>query len=121
MKSIFFLSVVASVFTSQLAMAAECLKEDQSVSFTGKVSRETFPGRPNYESIDNGDEPETYWILTINKPYCILAESPEDGSLYEVAKSATRFQLAFEDASVYQTQKKLVEKKGYCNGKTFCW
>lgn len=43
---------------------ADCLKDGDTVSLTGKVWRETFPGRPNYESIENGDEPETVWVLS---------------------------------------------------------
>jgi hypothetical protein len=107
------------IFFSSVATADECLKDGDAVTFTGKVSRETFPGRPNYTSIDDGDEPETVWILTIGKPHCVSAESPEDGSMYEVAKSTTRFQLAFEDASVYKLQKSLVEKSAIVSGQLF--
>ena len=73
------------ILLSPTAALAECLKDGEKVAFTGKISRETFPGPPNYESIDDGDTPETYWILTINTPRCVVAESMEDGSLYEVA------------------------------------
>ncbi len=104
---------------SASAQAVECLKEAEDVSFTGKVSRETFPGPPNYESIDDGDTPETVWILTIDSPRCVVATSMEDGSPYEVSKSTTRFQLAFESSSVYQTQKSLVENEATVTGKLF--
>jgi hypothetical protein len=104
---------------SSVAAMAECLKDGENVSFTGKISRETFPGPPNYESIDNGDTPETFWILTITSPRCVVAESMENGSLYEVAKSTTRFQLAFEDSTVYKQQKKLVEKNATVTGQLF--
>lgn len=103
-----------SVFSS-----AECLKDGQDIKFTGTVSRETFPGPPNYESIDDGDTPETYWILTISTPQCITAESMESGALYEVAKSTTRFQLVFEDVSIYQSQKNLVENSAVVEGQLF--
>jgi len=118
-KTIVFGLFVLSMLTSQLAMTAECLQEGENVTFTGKISRETFPGRPNYESIDNGDEPETYWILTTDNPNCVEAKSPEDGSLYEVAKSTTRFQLAFEDPTTYKTHKKLVEQRATVTGQLY--
>jgi hypothetical protein len=35
------------------------------VSLRGKLIRHTFAGVPNYESIENGDYPETRWVLEI--------------------------------------------------------
>lgn len=43
-------------------------KKDVSSKLFGVVSRLDFPGRPNYQSIRDGDEPETYWILTLEQP-----------------------------------------------------
>jgi hypothetical protein len=42
-----------------------------SVSLSGKLVSETFPGPPNYESVAQGDQPETYWILLLEKPVCV--------------------------------------------------
>ncbi|GFO58405.1 hypothetical protein GMST_07300 [Geomonas silvestris] len=106
-------------FLASPVVSAECLKDGDSITLTGKISRETFPGPPNYESIDDGDEPETCWVLTIQQPRCVVAESMENGSLYEVAKSTTRFQLAFEDQSVYAKEKGLVESSAIVKGELF--
>ena len=113
-KIIILFAMFLSVFSS-----AECLKDGQDVTFTGTVSRETFPGPPNYESIDDGDTPETYWILTIRTPQCVTAEFMESDAPYEVAKSTKRFQLAFEDASIYKSQKNLVENGAIVEGQLF--
>lgn len=37
------------------------------VALRGKLIRYTFPGVPNYESIENGDYPETRWVLEISQ------------------------------------------------------
>jgi len=37
------------------------------VSLKGKILRHTFPGVPNYESLENGDAPETRWVLQISE------------------------------------------------------
>jgi hypothetical protein len=37
------------------------------VTLQGKLIRHTFPGVPNYESIEDGDYPETRWVLEIPK------------------------------------------------------
>ena len=35
------------------------------ITLRGKLIRHTFPGVPNYESIKDGDYPETRWVLVI--------------------------------------------------------
>ena len=37
------------------------------VTLRGKLIRHTFPGVPNYESIEDGDAPETRWVLIISE------------------------------------------------------
>jgi len=37
------------------------------VKLKGKIIRHTFPGVPNYESIEDGDAPETRWVLVISE------------------------------------------------------
>ena len=70
----------------------DCVKDGDTVSLVGKVRRETFPGRPNYESIENGDEPETVWVLTLDHPRCVLGVSMATGKSYRIGRIA-RFQL----------------------------
>ena len=48
------------------------LDEDSSsscpfVALRGMISQYTFPGPPNFESIENGDWPETRWVFEIPK------------------------------------------------------
>lgn len=37
------------------------------ITLRGKLIRHTFPGVPNYESIEGGDYPETRWVLVISE------------------------------------------------------
>jgi hypothetical protein len=41
--------------------------QETPIRIAGVVSLEVFPGRPNYESIKNGDEAEKVWVLTTAK------------------------------------------------------
>ncbi|HEV7715064.1 MAG TPA: hypothetical protein VGO53_05695, partial [Steroidobacteraceae bacterium] len=61
--------------TFPLARATACAVENDEILVTGALSRETFAGPPNYESVDKGDKAETYWILTLREPVvlCTLA------------------------------------------------
>jgi hypothetical protein len=61
------------------ASAQECLSYDVAgVQLTGTISRKTFPGPPNYESIRRGDKPETYWILHLARPICTTANADDE-------------------------------------------
>jgi hypothetical protein len=61
------------------ASAQDCLSyETDGISLTGTISKKTFPGPPNYESIKKGDKPETYWVLHLEKPICTTASGDSD-------------------------------------------
>jgi hypothetical protein len=73
----------------------ECLIDGDKVTLTGTPSLEVFPGRPEYQSIEEGDEEWKYWILTTNKKYtCGYTLSYESGELYRKEGNYSRFQLA---------------------------
>jgi hypothetical protein len=55
---------------------------------TGTISRKTFPGPPNYESVKRGDKPETYWVLHLARPICTQA-----GADNEAESNVTDLQL----------------------------
>jgi hypothetical protein len=64
---------------TRAASQGDCLSyEPASVKLTGRVIRKVFPGRPNYESIKDGDEPEPAWILHLAKPICVKADGKEE-------------------------------------------
>ena len=105
--------------TAPASVCAACLADGQAVEFEGMISRETFPGPPNYQSIDDGDKPETVWILTIDSANCVVGESMEGGKQYEVAKATSRFQLVFSAGSDYERYKALVERRVKVVGQLF--
>jgi hypothetical protein len=43
---------------------------ERSVILTGRLERHVYPGLPNYESIQRGDEPETAYILVLDRAIC---------------------------------------------------
>lgn len=48
--------------------ASGCYEEGQQVTLSGTLERTVFPGPPNYESVESGDKPETYWTLNTKDP-----------------------------------------------------
>lgn len=88
------------------ASAQDCLSyETDGVSLIGTISKKTFPGPPNYESIKKGDKPETYWILHLAKPICMTASGDNDAEA-----NVTDLQLILTDSD-YAIYRKVLRQK----------
>lgn len=73
------LSVGASDHRRPEAPACYAYDRD-TLSLTGVVIRRVYPGRPNYESVEAGDAPDTVYVLRIPKAVCLEASSPNPRS-----------------------------------------
>lgn len=78
MKRMAIIAALVAVLTPGLA-EAQCMKyEPNKVSLYGVIVRETHPGPPNFSSIAEGDEPETIWVLKLEKALCVLTANDID-------------------------------------------
>lgn len=93
------------------------LYEGQITTLYGKVREEVFPGPPNYESINDGDEPQFYWILYVNEPIRLAGRSMEDESLYEKGSSCM-FQLCLKQ-KIYDKRLDILNKYVKVDGEIF--
>ncbi|MBI5492901.1 MAG: DUF4431 domain-containing protein [Deltaproteobacteria bacterium] len=99
-------------------MAEECLShEPTEVRLIGTIIRKTFPGPPNYESIEKGDEPETFWILKLKRPVCVKGR-PDDELNSETEKNIKNLHLVL-DNEMYARYKHLVLKNVIAEGTLF--
>jgi len=58
---------------------SECLKsEPETVILSGKLERRTYPGSPNFENVNQGDEPETGFYLLLKNPVCYAGDEESD-------------------------------------------
>ena len=65
--------------SGEIRNKSECLKlGPETVILSGKLERHTYPGRPNYEDIKKGDEPETGFYLSLKKPVCYVGDELSD-------------------------------------------
>lgn len=93
-----------------------CLSyEPATVTLKGTISRKTFPGPPNYESVKEGDQPETYWVLHLTQPICVergadLDDVPEE--------DVSDLQLVWRGEQ-YARNLKLLNKRVVISGKLF--
>jgi len=102
---------------STVAQPGQCLSyAPAAVTLVGALTSKTFPGRPNYESVEKGDEPETYWILSIAQPIC--TNQSQDGS-HEAAHDVSALQLLFTKSEMYQTYRSLLDTNVKVTGSLF--
>lgn|SRR5215471_10907545 len=102
-----------------LGQPSSCLSyEPAAVTLTGTLTRKTFPGPPNYESVRKGDRPETYWLLDLSQPHCVDADAVQP-DLNPAQKNIRTIQLVFLDHSIYKTQANLVGKRVVVTGTLF--
>jgi hypothetical protein len=111
-------SIIAIVLglTSQLAHA-ECVVENDEIAVIGALSRETFAGPPNYESVHKGDQAETYWILTIRDPIAFCTVAATNGKPPTLG-SVNRFQLVLNEDQRGVTQS-LIARYAVVRGRIF--
>ncbi len=96
-------------------VAAQCFEyEPKVVSLSGTLAQEKYPGRPNYESVANGDEPETIWVLKLKTPICVLAANEIDVR----ENSQTEIQLVL-DQGQYNKYRSLLGQSVTITGKLF--
>jgi hypothetical protein len=80
-----------------------CLRyEPEIVEISGTIKRQVFPGPPNYSSIKGGDRPETYWILRLSEPICVLAASSDSGEVNVAEPSVAKLQILQIDYKRYR-------------------
>jgi Domain of unknown function (DUF4431) len=95
--------------------ATQCLEyEPKVVSLSGVIVRETYPGPPNFESVANGDEPRTIWVLKLDKAICVLAS--DDVNVKEDNEKEIQLVL---NAEQYKRYRSLLGQKVTASGTLF--
>ena len=83
-----------------------CLRYgSDTVALSGVLERIVFPGRPNYESVATGDEPEAGFYLRLSRAICTVGDrnSPD---AYPIAAADT-VQLVLDSAGYALLRPKL--------------
>jgi hypothetical protein len=101
----------------QPSQGAGCIIENDEIDVIGRLSRETFAGPPNYESVHKGDKAETYWILTVLEPITLCPLASADGRPHTIG-SVNRFQLVFNEGQGGLTRA-LIARHAWVRGRVF--
>jgi len=110
---LFFLLLSANLASAD---SSPCLKyEPDSVELTGRIKRVIFPGPPNYESVRDGDEPEVYWVLFLQKAVSVQG-NPKDDLNSATENNVKEIQLII-DVQDYKKHSNLLGKRVTVKGK----
>ena len=107
-------SLLAEIELSN-ATGLKCLHYQSRHTLTGRLVRKTYPGAPNYESIEKGDEPETGFYLMLDSPVCTVGG--RDFS-EEARTSVSQVQLIL-DSSTYAMLRPLISRRIKVSGHLF--
>lgn len=97
------------LYNTIIHQSQSCINEGQKLTLSGTLLRITYPGPPNYESVANGDTPETYWVLQPDKKISCAKNAPN-------FDNHTKMQLVML-GNEYRDYVSLIGKNVIVNGK----
>jgi hypothetical protein len=98
-------------------VAGDCARyEPASVTLCGTIARRTYPGPPNYESVEAGDRPEVCWVLVLPRSLCVAGK---EGDEVDVAEEDVREIQLVLDEEQYERYGGLVGKRACATGTLF--
>jgi hypothetical protein len=65
------------------------------IAVEGRLTRQLFPGPPNYESVEEGDSEESVFILVLRHPICI----DDNGEFADPSEQVTTVHVSSRDPS----------------------
>lgn len=113
-----FIVLLFALLLASSVQAQDTLGYEPSVvTITGVVASDTFPGPPNFESIQAGDSPEDYWVLTLARPVFVSGVPNDDLNVSE--SNISSLQLVFMNPKDYDKYRKLLNCKVKVTGTLF--
>lgn len=118
MKRAFFAVPLLAAAGFCFPVAAQtCLEYGPTVSLTGRLRTQIFPGPPNYQSIRRGDRKETALLLTLEEKICTTGNDPQGFDVPEAGVHVV--QLVITDNARWKTVRHLVGKRATVTGTLF--
>ena len=71
--------------------------EPQIAELTGTLYQKTYPGPPEYSSIEDGDRPESPLFLTLTEPVDVALAQPEEEPFNQPEQGVREIQIVFSN------------------------
>lgn len=112
--STFLISSCSSKDSSQVLAKEKCLSYGpEKIHLKGFLTSKSFPGPPNYEDVQKGDEEEIYWFVKA-APFCVDA-----GIDFSKSIAQSEVQLVLDDFDFYKKRRELLDKYVVVKGTLF--
>ena len=79
--SLLVLTAATVPLSAEPVALGQCVNAGMAVSVSGKLTEQIFAGRPNFESIKDGDEEVHVWILELDNRQCLIDGEFSDPSV----------------------------------------
>ena len=112
------LLAAAGVLLTATAAHAQCLIYTARVRVEGTLERKLYPGPPEFESIAAGDAPEAVWLLRLDTPMCVAADSGDGSGINAAVTGVDRIQLVLTETQ-YRAYAPLMGRRTVLTGKLF--
>jgi hypothetical protein len=99
------------------ASGQKCLEYGPTVSLTGTLRSQVFPGPPNYESIKRGDRKERAIILTLVAHTCTTGNDPQGIDVPE--NNVREMQLVVTESAHWKIVERRLGKRVIVTGDLF--
>jgi len=73
--------LLSSAIPWSQSRADYCLRSG-AASLSGRLVQQTYPGPPDFESFQRGDEPRVIWILQLDPSVCIISSDASYPNAY---------------------------------------
>jgi hypothetical protein len=93
--------------------------EPAVVSLSGKLIRETFPGPPNYHSVKEGDEAETFFLLVLSKRLCTFVDGNDFNNRAQKSVEKLELVLLGDASEKYRKYRPYLGRNTQSKGKLF--
>ena len=103
MRTILLTIILFLTISSYVFGCPSC--DGDEIEVSGVVIKETFPGPPNYESIEDGDKPDICWFIVLEKSMCF---SP-DGEFLDKEVVINKIQLVKSSYKFIEGEKYLIK------------
>lgn len=111
-------ALATGTVSAQVGQHSRCLQYEPAViKLSGTLVRQTFPGPPGYESITQGDQAETFWLIKLSSPICV-DQDKADPLINTAKRNARRVQLVVNE-KMYKQYRNLVGRKVIATGTLF--
>ena len=80
-RPILTLALLLTAAAWSASLNAQCLYYGDA-SLSGRLVQQTYPGPPDFESFQRGDEPRVIWILQLDPSVCIISSDASYPNAY---------------------------------------